>query len=790
MDYRTIVERIRDAIVVVDAAGTIVFANEAAERMLGYAPGSLTGRPLSTLLPAHQSITVNTPAETPVQRTESQPVHARLLNAQGTEQTVDVDVERTAADGQLLTIWQLRIPKQQDTDRRSILADALAAMADAFVQMTSQPDVDRIARLTVDTLVGRLGGAGARVWLWDSQRGRLELQAWAGISPTVDRGDATEPERYDLGLSEVLASRQPRVVLQTGTETPVPEWFRQENLQGYALHPLVFAEQLVGVIGYFSREAIPAEMIPVLTAFARHVGVELHDVSEQARARRQIEALASEAHARAGEFEAIVSNMPDAVFVARGGRIVFVNRTATRMLGYEDPEELYVPLEEFSERAAMRNPDGTPVPPAESIFARVLSGEVITGREQRMTNVRTGRELWVQISAAPLRDKSGRIHGGVVVATEITRLKELEHSKDEWLAIAAHELRTPLTPITVHLQMAQRRLHMGRPIDPEVFDKALEQVKRLSRLVNGLLDVTRLQAGQLDLVLEDVDLREIAENIVERVRHGAPKHTLVLDADPEPVVVRGDRARIDEVIAALVDNAIKYSPDGGEVWVTVRAAGNEAHVEVRDEGIGILPEERAQIFERYFRSGTVPQTQYGGLGLGLWLAGKIVQKHGGRIDLESTPGRGSTFTVVLPRVIPAGTRAEPHPPRTKVLVVDDDLAVLDALRGLLSEEGYEVRVARSGIEAMSEARVWQPHVMLLDLRMPGMDGWEVRRRLASDPSLSGIPVVLVSADRDARIRAAGMGVQGFVAKPFDLEEIERVLRTVLAKETKGQKRER
>jgi CheY-like chemotaxis protein/two-component sensor histidine kinase len=389
----------------------------------------------------------------------------------------------------------------------------------------------------------------------------------------------------------------------------------------------------------------------------------------------------------------------------------------------------------------------------------------------------------VQASGAPLRDSAGRVQGGVIVWTEITRIKEYEHSKDEWLAIAAHELRTPLTPITVHLQMAQRRLHMGRPIGPEVFDRALEQVKRLSRLVNGLLDVTRLQAGQLELLLEDVDLRELAEGIVERVRLGAPRHTFVLDVDPRPAVVRGDRARLDEVISALVDNAVKYSPEGGEVWVRVATRGAEVLVAVRDEGIGIGPDEREQIFERYFRAGSVPHMQYGGLGLGLWIAGKVVQKHGGRIELESERRRGSTFTVVLPRAGAAGAHDAPEitteeASAARILVVDDDAAVLDAVRGLLAEDGYDARVVNSGEEALLEARVFRPDVVLLDLRMPGMDGWEVRRRFAEDPALARIPIVLVSADRDARARAAGMDVQGFVAKPFDVDELERVVRTL------------
>jgi PAS domain S-box-containing protein len=553
MDYRAILQTLRDAIVVADASGTVIFANAAATRMLGYEGDALRGRALASLLPERLRERDH-PLHAALFRREpggaAEPVHATALTATGQEIPVDVTVERTAGDGQTLLVWELRSGAERALlQSRLAVSDALAAMADAFVQMNANPEIAHITRLAVDTLVLRLGGAAARIWLYDRARGRLELHAWAGMSPALDRADAigAEPGAYGLGLAEVVHTRAPRVasLVDAGDPKAVPEWFRAEKLAGYALHPLVFADQLMGVTAYYTREPIPPELFQAIAAFARHIAVAIHDVREQAQARRQIEALASEAHARTGEFEAIVSNMPDAVFVARGGRIAFVNRSAARMLGFENPADLQVSLEEFARLATVRNPDGSLVTPEDLTLTRVLSGEVITGKEQRMTNVRT-----------------------------------------------------------------------------------------------------------------------------------------------------------------------------------VREEKGEAKVEVRDEGIGIAPEERAQIFERYFRAGSVPHTQYGGLGLGLWIAGKVVQRHGGRIDLESTPGQGSTFSVTLPLAHAAVPAAEEkREKRTRILVVDDDLAVLDALKGLLDDDGYEVRVARSGTEAISEARAWTPDVMLRDLRMPGMDGW-------------------------------------------------------------------
>jgi PAS domain-containing protein len=425
--------------------------------------------------------------------------------------------------------------------------------------MDARCDAVTVAQVVVETMVGHLGGVAARVWAFERPGAPAALQAWAGLPPEIDgattAGDA--PARYGAGLDAAFQGHAAQVVADAAVGSfGAPAWTREHGVRGYVIAPLTFADEVVGACAFFSREPLASELALVIAAFAHHTGVALHDVREQRRARTTIEALAFEAHARAGEFEAIVSNMPDAVFVAHGGAITFANATAARMLGQDDPRSLQVPLEAFVRLANVREPDGTPVAMEGLTLNRVLRGEVITGREQRMTNAKTHRDLWVQIAGAPLRDPRGEIQGGVIVATEITRLKEYEHSKDEWLAIAAHELRTPLTPITVHLQMAQRRLQMGRPVDPAVLDKALEQVKRLARLVNGLLDVTRLQAGQLDLLLEDVDVAELVESLVDRARPAAPEHTLIVEVQGRGrAIVRGDRMRLGEVIAALLERA-------------------------------------------------------------------------------------------------------------------------------------------------------------------------------------------------------------------------------------------
>jgi signal transduction histidine kinase len=222
--------------------------------------------------------------------------------------------------------------------------------------------------------------------------------------------------------------------------------------------------------------------------------------------------------------------------------------------------------------------------------------------------------------------------------------------RDDFLSIASHELKTPLTPLKLHLQVLKQRVVSERPVSSQHVDKALAQVARLSGLINDLLDTSRIQAGRLEIKHEPLSLRELTREVLADLRPVSAEHSLEYEEPDEPLVIEGDRGRLAQVLVNLLENALKYSPTGGSIRVRVERDGAQALVSVADAGIGIPPDQKEHLFERFFRARNAPISGFGGLGLGLYICRDIVERHGGRIWVESEAGQGSTFRFTLPVV--------------------------------------------------------------------------------------------------------------------------------------------
>ncbi|RKH07214.1 PAS domain-containing sensor histidine kinase [Corallococcus carmarthensis] len=342
-------------------------------------------------------------------------------------------------------------------------------------------------------------------------------------------------------------------------------------------------------------------------------------------------------------------------FIGRDLRYLRSNDALAALHGRRREEELGKTVREMTPQMApfveplMRQvlDEGTP------IIGLNMTGEVpSTPGEQRHWNV----------SYYPVRTASGTILGVGVVVAEITAeyraqaerdrlLREAQEAiriRDDFMSIAAHELKTPLTPLKLHLQMLKGQADTGHGVASRHVDKALAQLARLSLLVNDLLDTSRIQAGKLELATEPIPLREFIREVLLDFRGTSSLHSLRFEAPDEPLVILGDRARLAQVLTNLVENAFKYSPTGGTIRVTARRMGTEACVSVKDEGIGIPKEEQAHLFERFFRARNAPISGFGGLGLGLYICRDIIERHGGRIWVESEVEHGSTFHFVLP----------------------------------------------------------------------------------------------------------------------------------------------
>jgi CheY-like chemotaxis protein len=360
------------------------------------------------------------------------------------------------------------------------------------------------------------------------------------------------------------------------------------------------------------------------------------------------------------------------------------------------------------------------------------------------------------------------------------QLAEADRRKDEFLAMLGHELRNPLAP----LKNAARLLTLRGTPDAEVrgIDR---QVRQLARLVDDLLDVSRISRGKIMLQKEAVELAEVLERAVEISRPiiAARRHELAEVLPPEPVYLEADPTRLAQALANLLNNAAKYTPEGGHIRLTAERQGAEVVLRIRDNGVGITPEMLPRVFDLFVQADQTLDRSQGGLGLGLTLVKSLVELHGGRVEAFSEGlGKGSEFVVHLPV---GATRLTPVPSAgvklggagSHVLVVDDNVDAADTLAMFLRVKGHEVRTANDGPSALELVGIYQPEVVLLDIGLPGMDGCEVARRLRDQTNYKPLLLVALTGygrDEDCR-RGVEAGFDHYLVKPVDPEELQMLL---------------
>lgn len=353
-------------------------------------------------------------------------------------------------------------------------------------------------------------------------------------------------------------------------------------------------------------------------------------------------------------------------------------------------------------------------------------------------------------------------------------------AKDEFLALLGHELRNPLAPILFAVELAKSRPHEPPARALEVIER---QAKHIVQLVDDLLDVARIVRGKIRLHKQVGELQPILSKAMEIAAplFETQQHVLTIDVPKQGLLVEADETRIAQVVANLLTNAAKFTPPGGRVWLSARREADEVLIQVRDTGIGLSPELLPTIFESFTQGQRSHDQPHAGLGLGLALVRSFVQLHGGTVSVHSEgPGRGCEFTVRVPAAKP-----EQHPakrpqqplagpdaqPRTRILVVDDNIDAADTLADLLLAHGHEVRTAYDGRRAVELARVFEPQVAIVDLGMPVMDGYEVAQELsrwAEHPYL--IAVTGYGQEHD-RLRSRDAGFDHHLVKPVTLAEL-------------------
>ena len=467
------------------------------------------------------------------------------------------------------------------------------------------------------------------------------------------------------------------------------------------------------------------------------------------------------------------------------GQVTNVNAGAAGVLGYRDDDLVGRP--------------SSAIFAAEDVAAGIPRRELDVARrrgiaeDERWHVRKDGTRFWASTLVTPLLDEAEQIRGFTKVVRDMTEWKRAEEAlrdadrrKDEFLAMLAHELRNPLSSIqnaahlVRHASLPPERLAWARDI-------IVVQVKHLARLVDDLLDVARITRGKIRLRLEGVDMAQVLARAAEVARPllDDRRHEFVATLDPGPLRVEGDPTRLEQVMTNLLTNAAKYTDPGGRIELSARVEGDRLAVRVADTGVGIAPDMLPRVFDLFAQVDNSLDRSQGGLGIGLTIAQRLVALHGGTIEVASPgAGRGSVFTVRLPLLAPPAAAEVVRPaeaarpaanPRAgaKVLVVDDNLATATALADLLQLSGFEVVAAHDGFEAIAAARRQLPEIVLLDIGLPGQDGYQVVHQLRQEEGVRHARIIAITGygEDQARRRSREAGFDFHLVKPVDYDTL-------------------
>ena len=556
-------------------------------------------------------------------------------------------------------------------------------------------------------------------------------------------------------------------------ENPVTKALREGKVVELANHTLLIRKD-------GSERSIDDSAAPILDASGGTIGVVLvfRDISE----RRRLENERAELETR---FTSLVKNIRDhSIFTLDPqGHITSWNREAERILGFSEPEVLG---HHFSIIF-------TPEDREAGVPALELTTAMNEGRaEDERWHMRKNKErFWALGIVTPTQDASGAHTGYSKILRDMTdrkraeeALKEADRRKDVFLATLAHELRNPLAPIRNGLQII--RLTPDRAAREQAREMMERQLGQMVRLVDDLLDISRITRNKMELRKAPVELWAVVQSAVEAARPQieASGHTLTVTLPPQPIYLDADLTRLAQVFWNLLNNSAKYTEPGGRISLTAEREGGEAVVTVQDNGIGIAAEFLPTLFEMFSQVDRSLERAQGGLGIGLALVKGLTEAHGGRVEVHSEgAGHGCTFVVRLPvtqrNPTAGGQQAEAAQPATggRILVVDDNRDGAASLAMLLTVMGNDTRTAHDGLDGVEQAEAFRPDLIVLDIGLPRLNGYDACRRIRQRPWAKNTLIVAATGwgqDEDRR-RSKEAGFDYHLVKPVDAAELHRLL---------------
>ena len=593
----------------------------------------------------------------------------------------------------------------------------------------------------------------------------------------------------------------------------------QHELVGYGTGAVDFLHKPVNAAVLRSKVAVFADLYRKSREFGLVNDALLAEVTERRRAEEQLRELNETLELRVTErtdalrdsemrYRRLFEAAQDGVLILdfESGEIVDVNPFMTELLGYSYDDFLGMELWKlglFNEKS-------------ETEFAvRELQTKGFLRYEHLALQSKDGRLFEVEVVAnvysvnhqnviqCNIRDITLRGRLEKQLQEQADKVVDLNRRKDEFLAMLSHELRSPLAPISNALQLLRLQQDSETELQQQARNIIERQTKQLQHLVDDLLEVSRITTGRLHLRKESVDVSEIIRGAMETAGPiiDQRQHELTLSLPSERICLNADVSRMEQVLVNLLTNAAKYTDEGGHIWLSVELSSDEANrgghspalpqevvFRVRDSGVGIDPKLLPHIFDLFTQAERSLDRSQGGLGIGLALVHRLTEMHGGKVEARSVLGQGSEFIVRLPVTTtdtPASQSSETASGlRTvrclRVLVVDDNTDTVDSFSKLLKASGHNVRTAYDGPAAVQAALDYQPDIALLDIGLPGLDGYQVAKRIRQEPALKNIVLVALTgygqdSDRQASSQA---GFDHHLVKPARLEQLTQILAMV------------
>jgi PAS domain S-box-containing protein len=748
---------IGDAVITTDPAGNVVDLNAVAEALTGWSRGEAAGRPIDAVFRIVDEDT-RAPVESPALRALRQGVVVGLAN-----HTILI-----AKDGSDVPIDDSAAPIR-DVD--GSIAGCVLVFRDMTERRAAENRVRRNERELSDFFENASVGLHS-----------------VGPDGTILRVNKAELELLGYAREEYVG----RHIAEFHADRPVVDDILACLTRGATLRDR--PARLRCKDGSIRDVLIDSNVLFEDGKFV-HTRCFTRDVTAQKRAEDALRASQQAESALRAELEALLRAAPAAIWVAHDPdfRRMTGNPAAARMLRLSDADA--PPCQQIPPHVEIYR-NGEPVGIDDlPMHTAARTGQPVPNQELEF-RFEDGSACWAYGNAVPLFDAAEKVRGVISTFVDITErklaeaaLKEDDRRKDVFLATLAHELRNPLAPLRSSLEIMKRSGGDARRIDAAL-DTMGRQISHMERLIDDLLDVSRITHNRLELRIQQVELASVLQHALEASRPlaEASGHEVVLELPEAPLEVRGDPVRLAQVFGNLLNNAFKYTEPGGRIEVGIERLGAEGLVSVRDNGIGIDPLLMPRIFEMFGRADRDLERSQGGLGIGLTLVKQLVEMHGGKVEAASRGrGHGSVFRVRLPVVETAsGERAAgriasaPASTARRILVVDDNKDAAESLAMLLALEGNDTQLAFDGIEAVEAVEQHSPDIVLLDIGLPRLNGFDACRRMRQRPAGARAIIVALTGwgHEEDRRATSEAGFDDHLVKPVDYAALMQLLATL------------